>query len=98
MDKFGIFKLLSSFLSQNGQNSTSQTENSIGSESKDNPLSSLLNSLTKNSQSSQNNTPTPNQNQPKEKKQFVPLQSAMLSTMNSHDQFVKRVKEKNKMP
>ena len=95
MDKFGIFKLLSSFLTQNGQNSNSENNNSSASSSEENPLSTLLNSLTKTiaspPQNTQSQTPTP-----EIRKTFVPLQSEMLSTMNSHDLFIKRVKEKSK--
>ena len=34
----------------------------------------------------------------KVEKVYAPLQSSMLSTMNSHDEFIKRVKEKNNAP
>ncbi len=96
MDKFGIFKLLNSFLSQNGQNNTSQTENPLGAQNNENPLATLLNSLTKGTKSSADNISPPAPKTQNDNKTFAPLQSAMLSTMNSHDQFVKRVKEKNK--
>ncbi len=32
---------------------------------------------------------------PAEKPEFLPLQQGMLSTMRTHDEFVKRVREKN---
>ena len=96
MDKFGIFKLLNSFLSANG------TETPIGDTAKsgaDNIINTLLNSLKTSgaSTSSQNSAdksvaknPTP--------QTIKPLQQSMLSTMNSHEQFIKRVKEKSPQP
>lgn len=77
LDKFGIFKLLSSFLGQNGQNSTLKTPSAPLDAN--NFLDLLNNSLPKKDLSS----PPP------------PLQSKMLSTLSSHDDFVKRVKEKH---
>ncbi len=34
---------------------------------------------------------------PTEKPKFLPLQQGMLSVMRSHDEFVKRVREKNEL-
>jgi hypothetical protein len=87
MDKFGIFNLLNSFFSLNRQKSQS-TDNENNKTSLDSILSTLTNSL-------KNNTPN-KEEPPKKQAPFAPLQSSMLSTMSSHDQFIKRVKEKNK--
>jgi hypothetical protein len=84
LDKFGIFKLLNSFFSFY---SNAQKENS-NSDKKENlaPLTNILSSL------ETKNTP------PKEKPlPPAPLQAQMLSTMRSHDDFVKRVKNNNKI-
>lgn len=87
MDKFGIFKLLNSFLAPPEQQSTPNPDK------KDQP-NNLLNDLI----SSLNNSQTPNSTTPdkplEEKKNIPlrPLQSSMLSTMSSHDEFIKRVK------
>lgn len=77
LDKFGIFKLLTSFLGQNGQNSTINTPSS--------PLdaNSLLGVFSGESPKKDNPLPPP------------PLQNKMLSTLSSHDDFVKRVKAKH---
>ncbi len=81
MDKFGIFKLLNSFLgSGKDQNSFSSTNGSDF-------LTSALNNIIPNQQ--------PNNNPPTPIKTEKPLQSNMLFTMRSHDEFVKRVKQKN---
>lgn len=88
MDKFGVFNLLNSLFALNGKNSatTNQNQQSFN-------LDKLLNSLLpkKEQNSSQETTKQP------EIKQFAPLQASMLATMHSHEQFVKRVKEKNKV-
>ncbi len=91
MDKFGIFKLLNSFLGAYEQNKSNfDTSNAQKNGSQKNPLSDILTALSnKSTQSNQDIAkPTP-------QKTSVPLQSSMLSTMNSHDEFIKRVKEKN---
>ena len=85
MDKFGIFNLLSALSSLNGQNSAQNNGD------KNQPVwDKLLSALTQNINTK--NTDTPQAVPPA----FKPLQSSMLSTMTSHDEFVKRVKEKNK--
>lgn len=91
MNKFGIFNLLNSFLSDksNNQNTvnTDQTENAP---QQDNLLSGIINGLKDNFSSK-----TPANSQPDIKApSTIPLQSEMLKTMHSHDQFVKRVKSK----
>lgn len=94
MDKFGIFKLLNSFLNFYEQNKTSsnaqppEQKNEQNATKTDN-FSDLLSGIFKN-QSTPTTTPTPT------KKSFAPLQSSMLYTMNSHDEFIKRVKQNNK--
>ena len=96
MDKFGIFKLLNSFL-----NLYEQNKSSSGNSSENNVLSNLLSSL-----APQNNLEKPNNFKPVEKmsstatntstkKSLPPLQNSMLATMTSHDEFVKRVKQKS---
>ena len=89
MDKFGIFKLLNSFFNFYEQNKGNFNSNSSPVKTDTpNPLNSILNSINNKIQ----------QEQPKQEKitqQAIPLQSSMLSTMNSHDEFIKRVKEKH---
>ena len=96
MDKFGIFKLLNSFFNLYGQKNQEnpQTTNSDG-EPQSNPLLSILNGLNnKTPQNSGANNTTNNNAKKTENKPFLPLQENMLSTMNSHDEFVKRVTQK----
>ncbi|MBQ9756177.1 MAG: hypothetical protein IJV99_01095 [Clostridia bacterium] len=85
MDKFGIFKLLNSFFNYYEQNknqtATPQSENKFD-------FSSLLSNVLPKD--------TPQKPPTSSQKSFAPLQSSMLSTMNSHDQFIKRVKQNNK--
>ncbi len=87
MDKFGIFNLLSSLAN------ASAPKNDASSDQKNNPpldFSGMINSLL----STKKDTPTtPPKNQPP--KEFMPLQRSMLGVMTSHDEFIKRVKEKN---
>lgn len=83
MDKFGIFNLLNSFFpltkSENGQNTPdSPTTNDL--------LGNLLSSLS-------NNKKVETDNKKATLSTPLPLQSSMLSTINSHDQIVKRVRE-----
>ncbi len=94
MDKFGIFNLLNSFLNANSaQEKNTDQENDTKNDTFGSILSAIKNNLnTNNSSPSQPKTnPAPSQSQP-----IKPLQRSMLSTMTSHDQFIKRVKEKNK--
>ena len=91
MDKFGIFNLLNSFLSQNP---SSSSEDTSASATESNPLGNLISSLL--TPSTQKSPPAkPNEKQPTSKKP-LPLQSSMLYTMNSHDKFVERVTLNNK--
>ncbi len=105
MDKFGIFNLLNSFLgfanekreSENGvsprgdsgfsgasgSSGFSGAENSVNARASKN---GEANAARKNGQSADSAA---------EKPEFLPLQQGMLSVMRSHDEFVKRVREKN---
>ncbi len=92
MDKFGIFKLFNSLLTANGQNNTPTGEKNTPAVN--DFISSLQSVLGGDSNS--NNPPLektvalPKANATREK--APPLQAEMLSTMRSHDEFVKRVK------
>lgn len=102
MDKFGIFNLLNSFLgfanekkeSENGvsprgdsgfsgSSGFSGAENSVNARTFKN---GEVNASRKNGQSADSAADKP---------EFLPLQQGMLSVMRSHDEFVKRVREKN---
>lgn len=89
MDKFGVFNLLNSFFSLNGQKSPSNNDQPLS-----NGLDKILSALSQNL--TPNTTPSPSPKPAENNKVFAPLQNAMLSTMSSHDQILKRVKEKNK--
>lgn len=82
MDKFGIFNIINSLLG--GKTSTSDNETTQSSN-----LNNLLNALT---------TPKPQSEKPSNTTLTppLPLQTSMISTMNGHDEFIKRVMEKNK--
>ncbi|MBE7086682.1 MAG: hypothetical protein E7369_00095 [Clostridiales bacterium] len=92
MDKFGIFKLLSSFLSYYQQNFPQKNSATNAQNSNQNTtpqsfldgISSILSPTQKD--------PSPSQPTKKTEK---PLQSEMLKTIASHDDFVRRV-NKNK--
>lgn len=102
MDKFGIFKLLNSFLSFYGQKSAPQ-QNSPEPEKNDgnNILNTLLKSLNGNANAKvepQNNASLPSSAKPPSPATLhtqSPLQADMLKTMVSHEEFIRRVKEKN---
>lgn len=94
MDKFGIFNLLNSFFPLNSQSG----EQSDANKSNSGLASTLISSLGKNLfqpkevplNSEQNSIKVgPAQSTP------MPLQKNMILTINSHDEFVKRVKEKH---
>lgn len=90
MDKFGIFKLLNSFFSFYGQKSQNQQENAFEQSEKNSDLfSNLVNNLVNKSS---NTRPQPDTNTQHAQK---PLQTDMLKTMSSHEEFIKRVKQKN---
>ena len=95
MDKFGIFKLLNSFFNYYEQNKGSSNDNFNSKQnSSQTLLNDLLSSFTNKSQPTINKV----EQSKKVEKVYAPLQSSMLSTMNSHDEFIKRVKEKNNAP
>ena len=91
MDKFGIFNILNSFFNKKEQTNeqASPSPTKTNGEQTD-FLSSLLNSLSAK--------PQPQQTTPKPQQKItpppqIPLQSQMLNTMRSHDDFIKRVQE-----
>ena len=94
MDKFGIFNLLNSFFPLNSQKNENSTVNSNAS----GLANSLISSLGKNlfSSTSMQNGEQAKTNENQKQTVPLPLQKNMLLTINSHDEFVKRVKEKNK--
>ncbi len=90
MNKFGIFNLLGSLLSKNPNANQQNVDNSS---SQKNDFLSSISSLF--SSSSKNNSPIAEKKK-EEKATFSappPLQSKMLYTMTSHDEFIKRVKD-----
>ena len=92
MDKFGIFNLLNSFFPLNGSSNNNQAPSGEKtSEANANAISGILNALNNNFQ--KNSTVEKKENTTP--KVSPPLQSGMLSIMNSHDAFIKRVKEKH---
>lgn len=112
MDNFNILKVLSSLIgnkntdpiSQNQKNASAFNTESI------NGLINAFKNFTQNqsqkngnqvenatNENSQSKTEKPNENAIPPTV-LPPLQYSMLSTMNSHDQFVKRVMKKNKTP
>ena len=84
MDKFGIFNLLNSFFSL-GNNQTAKTDgnSNLSSDLVGNLLSSFSGNKNQENKSEKSVSAPP-----------MPLQNSMLSTINSHDAIVKRVKEK----
>ena len=95
MDKFGIFKLLSSFLNSYQTNSSGEKTNTANQNG--NVLETLVKSFT--SQTDKNTKGSLSEQKPQpvqEQKPYLPLQAGMLSTMRSHDEFIKRVREKVK--
>ena len=105
MDKFGIFKLLSSFMDFYSKNKTenfSNTNANAGTENSSSAptfnLSSMLSSLLGKNTSPPKplETSQPPQQQKVTPKEVVkpPLQNKMLAVMTSHDNFVKRVNNK----
>lgn len=86
MDKFGIFKLLNSFYNFYEKNKTDAF--TVKNQSEKPPVNSGSPS-SGNDNTAKTATPVANR---------TPLQRSMLSTMTSHDDFVKRVMEKNAKP
>ncbi len=96
MDKFGIFNLLNSFFPLNSQKNQSSPIDAGASSLASNLFSSLGKNLFK--PSSNNNQSASPLNKSPEQAVPLPLQKNMLTTINSHDEIVKRVKEKNAQP
>ncbi len=103
MDKFGIFKLLNSFLNFYGQSKGNDSQQKSNENINFSDLLkglNLGNSATNPTANGKDNGGQQNANQKPavnstRERNAPPLQSSMLYTLNSHDQFVKRVKEKN---
>ena len=94
MDKFGIFKLLNSFFNfcEQSKSASAPQENKGGGSFAD-----LFSAFT-SPQNQPSTQSAPSQNTADKKpaeKVSPPLQAAMLSVMNTHDEFIKRVKNKN---
>ncbi len=96
MDKFGIFNLLNSFLGSTLNNSNTNSDTTAHEDGKKsttlNDLFSALSPILGNNNKKENNE-TQNKTT-SENKKHAPLQSGMLNTIKSHDDFIKRVKEK----
>ena len=99
MDKFGIFKLLNSFFNLNAtDNADASEQNQNDSSVNDFNLSNFLNAFsTANDKSEPHTDAKQTASKPKDKR-LPPLQSSMLKTMTSHDEFVARVKKNNPKP
>ncbi len=92
LDKFGIFKLLNSFLTASGQ------KHGDGNALQNGKSADLISAISSIIQSGAKGLQTPSPPpEPPPKKVTPPLQSAMLNTMQSHDAFVNRVKAKSKV-
>lgn len=93
MDKFGIFNLLNSFFSaKTDQTEQPQDENS----SAPNLLDAVITAVKDKAISPSNDSKTTHGAE--KNTHLRPLQSSMLSTMTSHEDFIKRVKQKNEKP
>ena len=86
MDKFGVFNILNSLFALSEKNSSNEKTNQSPLN-----LDKILSSLMPKTPQAQTQKEAPLQ----EKRQFAPLQASMLATMQSHEQFVKRVKERS---
>ena len=97
MDNLSLFKLLSDALIKTQSNSTEQKEQSSPS-GMDKILDLFKSFSNKKTQEESNNTSATSakNSKPEDKKAtpLVPLQSQMLGTMKSHDEFIKRVMKK----
>lgn len=94
MDKFGVLKLLSSLFDaykQKGEHSSNANANAFDVESLLSPLKNLIGGGSNQKEQSPTTLST-QKDQLVNNKTFKPLQNKMLSTMNSHDQIVNRVK------
>lgn len=102
MDKFGIFNLLNSFLGF--ANEKKESENGVSPRgdsgfSGSSGFSGAENSVNartfKNGEVNASRKKGQTADSAADKPEFLPLQQGMLSVMRSHDEFVKRVREKN---
>lgn len=90
MDKFGILKLLNSFFDFYRQKSSDLNSKEQKQDGQNADLfSNLLNNLSQKKEVPQNKQETNVSTAPH------PLQADMLNTINSHDAFINRVKQKN---
>lgn len=87
MNKFGIFNLLSSFFPPPEQN---KGQSPCQKNDLENVLNNLLSSI-----SPEKSQEPPAKKEEKKAPPFPPLQSRMLSAMNSHDEIINRVKKNN---
>ena len=111
MDKFGVFKLLTSFFDYYQKNKDTAPKGNIfdllnftnngvknggeGNKAGNQYVNTPTPTLTTTSASEQNKSqPLPKLNKPLPKLN-KPLQADMLKTLTTHDNFVKRVKEKH---
>ena len=89
MDKFGIFNLLNSFFnfnSENNENNLSSSDLKKDDKKDDFSVDSFISAIKDNGFATKKEDVPIN---------FTPLQNNMISTMKSHDEFIRRVKEKN---
>ena len=99
MDKFGIFNLLNSFLNLNSSSNTekaqsSPTENQTGQGLLDNILSIFNQKNSNKPQADDSSAKSKSTSNSITQNQALPLQHGMLKTITTHDEFVKRVKNK----
>ena len=91
MDNLKLFKLVADALGKMGKNQ-SENKNSLD-------FSKILQNLggfTPNEQPKDTKEQSPTSEKQAQTITSPPLQANMLGTMRSHDEFIKRVKEKNK--
>ena len=86
MDKFGIFNLLNSFLGLYEKNKTAPADNKDAFSDAAKPAPTAFTPQKQTKSVAETRAVSP------------PLQSGMLNVMHSHDEFIRRVKEKNKPP
>ena len=94
MDKFGIFNLLNSLATLNNKTGTSIKDTQSDSPSFVQSLMSALSNNVAQPSTQPKQAQTEQSRSPQERASQPPLQYAMLSTMRSHDEFIKRVNSK----
>ena len=98
MDKFGIFNLLNSFLGFSANNSAVTSEQAQAeSEKKSTTVNDLLSALSPMLNNTKKENAEPQIKKEIETKKRPPIQNQMLKTLSTHDDFVKRVKQKNRV-